>query len=122
MYRFKYLFLGMDKKLNRQILFRPGQPVSKVLEERANAIIKIDTTTPATKQSPILKVELSTANRSENIYKWLKSHRLINLNGLCKIVGTDRTNLMKAMAVNKELKFDLIVKIIAELKNYGYAE
>lgn len=111
----------MDKKMSRQILFKPNQPVSKVLEERANKVTRINTTDSKPKISPIVKVELSAAEKSDRLYKWLKMHPLINLNGLCKRAGMDRANFLKMSGKGKELKQEIIESFINILKNYGYS-
>jgi hypothetical protein len=113
----------MDKKMSRQILFKPGQTVSKVLNERANSVTRIDTTAnPKEKEAPTVRVELSVAEKSKRLYKWISTHPLINLNGLCKNTGADRANFMKMAVAEKELKSEVLNKFITELIPYGYTE
>lgn len=114
----------MDKKMNRQILFRPDKTVSQVLEEKANIQVKnINTKKEIQKTESkfeIPKSNLTIQQRSENLYQWLQKHPLINLNGLCKKTGADRGNFIKSWEKGKELKEELLVKFILELKEYGY--
>ena len=121
-----YLFLGMDKKMTRQILFRPGRSVSEVIEEGANVQVKNISVTPNKNKAKAEIVnkqkEPVAIERCKKLYKWLSIHPLINLNGLCKIVGADRANLIKYWKAERELNEVLLNKIIAELKKYGYAE
>lgn len=104
----------MDKKMNRQIGWRPEVSNTKKSD-------KPKTDSKAKSAAPP-KNELSGQERSKKVYDWLCEHSLFNLNGLCKRVETDRGNFMKAMGADKELKNELLEKIVAELKLYGYAE
>jgi len=60
--------------------------------------------------------------KSKALYNWLKSHPLINLNGLCKEVGVDRANFKKWMDAEKELKDSMFDKFWHVLGNYGFAQ
>lgn len=91
----------MDKKLKRQIIFKQtadGQKVPKQLQ-KAN-----------------------TATEPNNLYLWIKERPFLNLNGICNKIGIDRANFAKAMAANKPIKKEIRIKLIEELKQYGYAE
>lgn len=118
----------MDKKLSRQILYRPGKKVSEVLSEKANVQVENIDTTP--KKPPVEKPKKEVVpkpaetllERSKRLYDWLDEHPLINLNGICQRAGVDRANFIKGMGKNKELKLDILEKLINELKHYGYAE
>ncbi len=57
--------------------------------------------------------------KQEKIVSWINTHPLFSINGMCKILKTDTSNLMKQMNKNKvpEKFIDLIEKII---KQYGY--
>lgn len=114
----------MDKKSSRQILYKPGKLVSEQLEEKANKVDKINTTKPHKKPKIEAehKKELTIQEKSERLYNWLKERPFINLNGVCKKIGFDRANFMKWMSRGKSLNQELLDKIVAELKNYGYAE
>lgn len=57
---------------------------------------------------------------SKVLYQWLKTHPLINLNGLCKIVKFDRANLIKNMKSGKELKPEILNKFWLILADYGF--
>ena len=108
----------MDKKIKRQILWRPNQAISETLEDRAK-IEKIDTTE---KKQDKPKKELSPKERSVMVYKWISDHPMIYLNGVCKLAQIDRANFIKAMKKEKKLKAEIIIKLIEQLKKYGYAE
>lgn len=116
----------MEKKSSRQILYVPGKSVSQTLKEKAN----VEPKNIKTKSEPIIgdlkpqitKPTLTIKERSEKLYKWLELHPLINLNGLCKKTGADRANFIKSTTKTSELKEDLLLKFIKELKIYGYAE
>ena len=90
----------MDKKMKRQILFKA---------------------TTAPKSKALKKVEQSP-QETKDVYKWLQSRPLLNLNGICLKVGVDRANFAKSMKANRPLKKEIMAKLLEELKLYGYAE
>jgi len=113
----------MDKKMQRQILFRKDQTISENLEDRANQVTKINTAKSDKKPKiePKEKIELTTEQKSKALYKWLESHPLVNLNGVCLEVGVDRANFVKGMSKKKILKEDILIKFQAALKEYGFS-
>ena len=59
--------------------------------------------------------------KNETLIEWLKNHKLINISGLCKLAGINRSNF------DKSLKMGLISPkhentLINILKNYGYGK
>lgn len=108
----------MDKKMSRQILFKK-EPLVELKEK----FVKVQTeaiTKSKPIKSPIVKVDVIDAKKSEMIYDWVKAHPLINLNGVCKAVGIDRANFLKMAAKNKELKSEVIESFVKILTEYGY--
>lgn len=107
----------MDKKLSRQILFKQGKSVvesevaKKPKKEKAAEVVA----TPKNQPSEQKKAT------SEDIYKWIQSRPLINLNGICGEVGVDRANFAKGMQKNRQLKEDVLNKFIEVLKVYGFS-
>lgn len=63
--------------------------------------------------------ELKTQN--VNLIEWLSSHRLINISGLCKQVGINRSNFDKYCKM-KSIPLKYESKIINILKHYGYGK
>lgn len=116
--KYLYLNLGMDKKMTRQILFKKGEAVAEPVVKKK----KPENPVEKPKEEIKIKSELTLQERSKKIYDWLDDKPLINLNGVCIKVGIDRANFVKGMGKNKELKEDVLNKIVAELNQYGYSE
>lgn len=102
--------------MKRKILFQSGSIEIPLKTKTSHA-----KTISKPQESPFAKVELSGQQKSERLYKWLKSHPLVNLNGVCKKVGVDRANFLKMGEKGKELKPEIIQSFVNILKEYGYA-
>lgn len=57
---------------------------------------------------------------SKYVYDWLKKHPLIKLNTLCKKIGVDQSNFVKGMKSGKELKPEVVDKLLSILDDYGF--
>lgn len=103
----------MKKGTTRQILYRPEQKTT-VLKEKEKPRV-------GEKVTPIVRVEYSIEEKSKRLYKWLREHKLINVNGLCIIVDVDRANFLKGAKKDKPLKEEVFDKFFKELSNYGFS-
>jgi len=111
LYRKYYYFRGMSNpRLSRQILFQKG----KTTEEPEKEVKK---TAPAKRLETPQKPAKST---SKDLYDWLDSHELINLAGLCRLAGVDKSNFLKRLGKNKELPRETLAKFSKILSDYGY--
>lgn len=60
-------------------------------------------------------------DETKKIIKWLDSHTLFSINGMCKLIKADTSNFMKYK--NKGIiQEKFILKIKKIIKNYGYDE
>lgn len=60
--------------------------------------------------------------RSDAIVKWLSDHPLISRNALCKDVGYDTANLLKAFDGVRSIPKKYLPGFEKELKKYGFEE
>lgn len=97
---------------NRQILFDKGTQTSDV-----TPLLASKTKIKAQKEIIVIKEPTSAG-----IYKWLKTHPLINTSGLCALAECDKANFRKTMLSGKPLKDELLKKVVQILTPYGYAE
>lgn len=58
--------------------------------------------------------------RNENIRKWLKSHDMINIAKLCRVVGYNRGNFANYEMGWRNLPQEIIERLEAALADYGY--
>ncbi len=59
--------------------------------------------------------------KQEKIVSWIKNHPLFSINGMCKILKTDTSNLMKGIAKNR-LPEKFIKQMEDVIGQYGYLD
>lgn len=106
----------------RQILFQEGKSVDE-MPEQVKKEAKQGKSIEPKKSSEKNEVAGGTLEgRTISIYKWLSTHRLVNLNKLCEMCSIDRANFIKGVAANKVIKQEVLEKFEAALKLYGYGK
>ena len=71
------------------------------------------------KQNPDFKIV--SERRNISLIEWIKVHKLINISGLCKEAGINRSNFDKSLKMGViSLKHE--ITLINILKDYGYGK
>lgn len=66
-----------------------------------------------------MKKQLTTEERNMRAREWLKSHPLINIAALCRVIGYNRGAFWHFQD-KQDLGEDALVRLENVLKNYGY--
>lgn len=73
-------------------------------------------------KEPEIKKKAVIEWNSKYLYEWLDLHPMINLNGLCRDAGVDRSNFAKWKKAGTDLKPEVVAKLTEILKQYGYGK
>ncbi len=104
----------MDKKLKRQILYKPGNQVVEPKKKKENP-----KTVPPPKIEP-KPSELPDTDQSAKISTWIGEHPHFKVAPMCMDLKIDPANFNKYLKM-KSIPEKYIQPIIKVLKEYGYA-
>ncbi len=115
------IFVVMDKKLKRQILFNRNSNTTSLPEKD----FKKEKMPPkeGPKTAPIAPKPEIRRNGAKNISVWLTTHPRFKWTGMAKELGLDPGNFSRTInSDNPVISEEDQTKIIAIIKEYGYAD
>lgn len=112
----------MDKKLNRQIGYKPGTSVPKKEEvsDFKKPVPKLPAA-PEVDNRPERSSESINFADTKRIVSWLKSHPMFAWGRMCGVIGLNKGNFSSMLKSSKPyINPNTIPKIEGVLKEYGY--
>lgn len=103
----------MDKKLKRQILYKPGNQVPEQKKKEGRKIAP----PPKAESKPS---EMPSINQSAKISTWIDEHPHFKVTPMCIDLKIDPANFNRYLKM-KSIPEKYIQPIINVLKQYGYA-
>lgn len=105
----------MDKTMKRQIGFKKPPQTKEIkapVKPKLNGKLVV---------APKTLSKTTGKATAQDIYKFLREHPLIKIGGLCKVIGSDKSNFYTSMKNGHNLPQEKIDKIVEILKNYGWS-
>lgn len=120
-YNKRCIFGFMDAKMKRQILFNRNSNTTSL----PDSVLKKDKTPPkeGPKTTPFVPKPEIRQNRAKSISVWLTTHLRFKWSGMAKELGLDPGNFSRTIySDNPAISDEDQEKIIAIIKDYGYAD
>jgi hypothetical protein len=109
----------MDKKLNRQILYRPGSPPEKEAQPKKETEKQVHL---PVFETPPQKSQIPSKDESLKIWSWLDENgRFLKMKAVCVEIGYDEGNFSRLRKSKGQIPAEHLNKLIQVLKRFGYA-